>query len=219
MAPPAETEIAEPGLAAALLRSAALGAVLLAVALAVRQAAPGLLHDVRPSASGAALLVLGGGALTAVGAPRQAVAAAAGYGFGPALGVALALAAQMLGCAADVLAARTVARPWAERRAGPRWARFRAALRTHPFRMTLMLRLLPVGNNTLLNLAAGAAGLRGGAFFLATALGYVPQTLVFALLGAGVRLGRAEQLILAALLLVASAFLGVGLARRLRRDP
>ncbi|MEJ0045469.1 MAG: hypothetical protein WDN04_04530 [Rhodospirillales bacterium] len=90
--------------------------MLLAAGVALRHAGPRLLDDVRPTAAGAVLLVVAGGALTAAGLPRQAVAFAGGYAFGALAGGLLSLLAQMLGCVAGYVAARTLAGGWAARR-------------------------------------------------------------------------------------------------------
>jgi uncharacterized membrane protein YdjX (TVP38/TMEM64 family) len=170
--------------------------------------------SVRPSPMGAAMLIVTGALLTAVGVPRQAVAFAGGYGFGVAEGVALALTAQIIGCAADFWWARAVARDWAVRRLHGRMARLDRVLAARPFTATLTLRLLPVGNNTLLNLFAGASGLRPAPFLLASLAGYLPQTIIFALAGSGVQIGRGVKLGIAAALFAASAGLGAYLLRR-----
>ncbi|MBD0276042.1 MAG: VTT domain-containing protein, partial [Acetobacteraceae bacterium] len=83
-----------------------------------------------------------------------------------------------------------------------------------PFGSTLALRLLPVGNNLALNLLAGMAGIAPAPFLLASALGYAPQTAVFALLGKGVRVDGAWQVALAAGLLAGSVAIGLVLLRR-----
>ena len=77
-----------------------------------------------------------------------------------------------------------------------------------------MLRLLPVGNNVLLNVAAGVSGVSAGWFLVGSAIGYLPQTIVFALLGGGTRFDRRLELALAAGLFLASALVGLALYRR-----
>jgi uncharacterized membrane protein YdjX (TVP38/TMEM64 family) len=157
-----------------------------------------------------------GTAACAVGVPRQAVAFAGGTAFGAALGTALGLAAMLLGCAASFAWARLIARDSARARVRGRLARLEAFLAANTFHATLTLRLLPVGNNLALNLLAGAAGVPALPFLAGSALGYLPQTLVFALLGKGVRVDGAWQLALGAALLVASVALGFALWRRAR---
>jgi uncharacterized membrane protein YdjX (TVP38/TMEM64 family) len=186
---------------------------LVAAGFALRLAGTGILAA-RPTPSGALTLLGAGAALTAFGVPRQAVAFAAGYAFGAWRGGALAMVAQMLGCSADFWWARAVARDWAARRLRGRLARLDATLAARPFVATLTLRLLPVGNNLLLNLLGGVSGLRAAPFFAATVIGYVPQTVVFALAGSGVHVGRSVQLGAASGLFAVSAVLGGLLLRQ-----
>ena len=82
------------------------------------------------------------------------------------------------------------------------------------FSATLTLRLLPVGSNIALNLLAGVSGVAAAPFLAASVLGYVPQTVVFALLGGGVRVSEGAQVALAAGLMVFSVAFGVMLLRR-----
>lgn len=152
----------------------------------------------------------------AIGIPRQVVAYAAGLGFGLWQGVALALAAEVLGCAADFSWARLVARDWAARRIRGRLARLDAALARQPFTLTLVLRLLPVGSNIALNLLAGVSAVAAGPFLLASAVGYVPQTVVFTLLGTGVAVGEGTRVAVAIGLFAAATVLGLVLMRRTR---
>ncbi len=161
-----------------------------------------------------------GAAITAVGLPRQTIAFLGGYAFGAALGTALALAATLLGCVAAYCWARLLGREWAERRLAGRFGHrlrpLRDVLADSPFGATLALRLLPVGNNLALNTLAGMAGLRTLPFLAGSAVGYLPQTLVFALLGKGIRVEGAWQLGLSVVLLAASMALGFWLMRRHR---
>ena len=167
---------------------------------------------------GEAVFLAAGAVATAAGLPRQGVAFLGGYAFGVAEGIGLALGAQLAGCALSVGWARLVGRKWAERRLagryGARLRRLRDALAASPFGATLALRLLPVGNNLALNLLAGMAGIALPPFLAASALGYLPQTVVFALLGKGVRVDGAWQIGLAAVLLAVSVGIGFALLRR-----
>ncbi len=208
-----------------LIRPALLAAGLVLAGLSLRLAPraldPALLdHLILGHGPGGALLFAAAAAAAcSVGLPRQAAAFAGGYAFGITGGVLLALLAQVAGCLIDFGWARSVARPWAARRLRGRLARFDALLAAHPFRAILTLRLLPVGNNLLLNLLAGASGMNLLPFLLASALGYVPQTVVFALLGAGVGVSQYLQIGLGAALFITSMALGLVLLRAQRRVP
>lgn len=168
---------------------------------------------------GEALLVVGGALLSAAGLPRQVVAFAGGYAFGLKIGCVLALLAQILGCVLDFFWARAIARDWVQARLGGRLARLDARLSRHPFTASLTLRLLPVGNNVVLNLLAGISSVSASSFLLASAIGYIPQTLVFGLLGSGVQVSHGMQISLAIVLFLVSAGLGVLLMRRFRAAP
>jgi uncharacterized membrane protein YdjX (TVP38/TMEM64 family) len=215
LAQPAEVAAAPGASARNLFRGALLLGGLAAAGFALRFL--GLQNlAVERTPAGAAILVGAGALLTAVGVPRQAIAFAAGFAFGVPAGFALALTAQLGGCVADYAWARALARDWTARRLRGRMARLDRVLAARPFTTTLTLRLLPVGNNTLLNLFAGASGLRAAPFLLASLIGYMPQSLIFALAGSGVQLGRGVKLGVAAALFAASAALGGYLLRRSR---
>ena len=169
-----------------------------------------------PGEAGPATFVLVAAAACAIGIPRQVVAYAAALGFGTVPGCALALGAEILGCAANFLWARLIMRDWAARRLRGRLARLDQRLSRNPFTATLTLRLLPVGSNLLLNLVAGASAVATAPFLLASLVGYVPQTVVFALLGGGVRVGQSLQVALAAGLFGVASLLGLWLMRRSR---
>jgi uncharacterized membrane protein YdjX (TVP38/TMEM64 family) len=169
---------------------------------------------------GDAVFVLAGAALTAAGVPRQGIAFLAGYAFGAVEGTALAMAAQILGCAIAYAWARAIGRPWAEARLAGRFGHRLRPMRDvqlgSPCGATLALRLLPIGNTLAVNLLAGMAAVPPLAFLAASALGYVPQTVIFALLGKGVRVDGGWQLGLASVLFVVSVVIGLWLLRRHR---
>ncbi len=203
-------------------RPALLLAGLLAAGLALRLLpAGGIAGLLRHEADerGVIDLALVGAALCAVGLPRQVVCYACGYALGGWWGGAVALAAQVVGCVVDLGWARLVGRDWVRRRLAGRLARLDQVLAARPFASALMLRLLPVGNNLLLNLAAGVSSAAALPFVAGSALGYLPQTAVFALAGAGTQMGHANQVALAAALLGVAAALGWWLLRRLGGNP
>lgn len=164
------------------------------------------------------LLFLAMGALfTAVGLPRQVIAFLAGYAFGLASGTLLGALATLLGSLTTFLYARLFGRSVLRARLGKRAARFDRFIDEYPFSMTLLIRLLPVGSNVLTNLAAGISSARLVPFLAASFVGFLPQTLVFALVGSGINVAPALHLGTAALLFVGSGALGAWLYRRYRR--
>lgn len=155
--------------------------------------------------------------LIAIGLPRQIPAFAAGYAFGPVYGSIIALVAQVLACSLDFIWARAVGQSFVRRRFGARLASVDKTLSKHTFATTLTLRLMPVGNNLILNLAAGLSSVRLLPFLAASALGFVPQTVVFALFGHGSLPNHSHMLALGGAMFAASALLGVMLFLRSRR--
>jgi uncharacterized membrane protein YdjX (TVP38/TMEM64 family) len=167
-------------------------------------------------AAGYAIFVGIGALATALGFPRQVVAFLGGYAFGTLVGTELALVAAILGCAGTFLYARGFARPLLARRLAGRVRQFDEFVGLHPFQTTMIVRLLPVGSNFLTNLVAGVSRVRPLPFLAGSAVGYVPQTLAFALAGSGVAIAPVFELVLGAVLFVASALLGIALYRRHR---
>jgi uncharacterized membrane protein YdjX (TVP38/TMEM64 family) len=174
-------------------------------------------HTVRGKGiTGEALFLSMGALATALSVPRQVVAFLAGYAFGFVMGSVLALCAALMGCVLGFYYARWLGRSLIQRRFPQRIAQVDRFLGQHPFTMALVIRLLPVGNNALTNLLAGVSSVRFPPFLAGSALGYIPQTLVFALAGSGVHFDPMFRLSLATLLLLISGLLGGWLYRRHR---
>ena len=166
--------------------------------------------------NGALLFLLMGGLFTAIGLPRQIIAFLGGYAFSVGLGTLLGALAALLGCMLSFVYARFFGKGLLRARLGERAGRFDRFIHDHPFSMTVLIRLLPVGSNLLTNLAAGISSIRPVYFFSGTLLGYLPQTLVFALVGSGVHIAPMLKLTLAIVLFLVSMALGMYLYRRRR---
>ncbi|MCC6212599.1 MAG: TVP38/TMEM64 family protein [Burkholderiales bacterium] len=166
--------------------------------------------------SGELLFVVVGAFATALAVPRSVVSFLGGYAFGFVQGAALALLAETIGCAIAFVCARGFARRAVRERMGARVRRLDAFLAANPFSMTLLVRLLPVGNNFATNLAAGVSRVGALPFLLGTLAGYAPKTVVWALAGSGVEAGASLRVAIAALVLVGSGAIGVWLYRRYR---
>ncbi len=82
--------------------------------------------------------------------------------------------------------------------------------------MTLLIRFLPLGSNFLINLAAGVSRVPALPFISGSAIGYVPQMVVFALMGSGIGLDPELRISLSAVLFMLSGFLGIHLYRKHR---
>lgn len=159
----------------------------------------------------------------ALGVPRQVVAYAGGLAFGFWEGSCLGLLAMVMGCLANFVGSRFAARDrvqaWLDRGQGRQLQRFDRFLSANAFTATLTLRLLPVGSNLVTNVMAGVSGVRAVPFVIASALGYIPQTVVFALLGGGVLEGVWVNIALGIALFGVSSLLGLVLLRRSRGLP
>lgn len=174
-------------------------------------------REVRGKGLNGELLFIGIGALaTAVGFPRQIISFMGGYAFGFLWGTTLGLLATALGCLATFTYARLFGRAMVADRLGGRIAKVDAFVRGNPFTMTLLIRLLPVGSNVLTSLAAGMSSVAALPFLLGSAVGFIPQTAVFALVGSGVSVDPVWRIGLGAVLFVVSGALGVYLYRALR---
>ena len=174
-------------------------------------------RDVRgQGVAGELLFIAVGGLACGLAVPRHFVSFFGGYAFGVGLGTLLALVATELGCALTFFYARLVGRPFVQKRFGARVQRIDDFLAANPLSMTLLIRLLPIGNNFGTSLAAGVSRVPAWPFLLGSLLGYVPQTLVFALAGSGIETGAGLRLALAVLLFFVAAAIGIWLYRKYR---
>ena len=151
-----------------------------------------------------------------VGLPRQIVSFLGGYAFGFLAGTLLALAATALGCVVAFGYARLLGRAMVQHRFSARIRRIDDFLHDNPFSMTLLIRLLPAGSNLLTNLAAGVSSVRAVPFLAGSTIGFVPQTMIFALAGSGVSLDPAFRVGLAMALFVVAGAIGISLYRKHR---
>lgn len=166
--------------------------------------------------SGELLYLAVAGVATAIAVPRHIISFLGGYAFGVGLGTALALAATEIGCVLVFFYGRFVGRPLVSERIRARVRRIEDFLASNPFSMTLLIRLLPVGNNFATCLAAGVSRVPPRPFLLGSLVGYIPQTFVFALAGSGVELGAHLRIAVAALFFVVSGTIGIWLYRKYR---
>ena len=153
----------------------------------------------------------------AFGLPRQGPSLVGGWAFGVAGGTAAAVLASTLGAALAFGAARWLGRPRIARRFPDAVDRLDALVAGSAFAGTLALRLLPVGSNLATNLAAGIVRVDARTFLAASAIGYVPQSLAFALAGHGAGRGSGPALAAALLVLVGSLVWGERVRRARRR--
>ena len=166
--------------------------------------------------TGELLFVVAGALLISAGLSRQVVAFLGGYAFSFPAGTLLALVATVAGCITTFYYARLLCSSFVSRRYAGHIREVDNFIRENTFSMTLLFRLLPVGSNLMVNLAAGVSSVRGTPFFSGSLLGYIPQTLVFALIGSGTSVDQHWQVAVAVAMFIASAMLGIYLYRKHR---
>jgi uncharacterized membrane protein YdjX (TVP38/TMEM64 family) len=115
--------------------------------------------------------------------PATILQIGAGLAFGPPLGLAYVLAADVLGATAGFWLARG-ARPWLERRlSGAQRAQLDRLARRVTWRSMLLLRLLPGPAYPLVSFAAGYAPISFLSYTLSSFLGVVPSLALLVLAG------------------------------------
>mgnify|MGYP001545762117 FL=1 len=110
---------------------------------------------------------------------------AGGFLFGTVEGGSLVVGAATIGATILFLAAKTALAGLFRARLGPRVAKMEEGFRANAFNYLLVLRLVPVFPFLLVNLAAGLLGVRLSTYVLATFIGIIPATYVYAGLGSG----------------------------------
>ncbi|MGB5718386.1 MAG: VTT domain-containing protein [Gammaproteobacteria bacterium] len=168
--------------------------------------------------AGVLLFVLVCCLLGSVGLSRQVIAFLGGYAFGFSQGLVLSMLAVVGACIMTFHVARGLLRAWLLKRIPARVQRVDRFLHENTFTMALLVRLLPLGSNWMINVAAGVSSVKKLPFFLGSALGYLPQMLIFTLLGSGTRVDRFSQVAIAMALFVLAVVLGVVLYRNIGHD-
>ena len=167
---------------------------------------------------GIGLFLAVGAASMAVGVPRQVSAFLGGYAFGLVEGSALAIVAAMVAATGGFFYARYMGREWLARRfpKATRW--LDQFLSENTFAMVLALRLVPFSSNLATNLAVGVSGAPYPPFLAASVLGYLPQTLAFALLGQGISIDPVFKTLMVVGLIAVSSALGLHMWRKYKQQ-
>lgn len=122
--------------------------------------------------------------LTLIATPRNVLTTLGAALFGVGGGIALSWAAALLGAVVAFSIGRLLSRDGFERLTRGRLARVSAVLRDHGTGSVLAARLMPVVPFTGVNYGAGILGVRLAHFVLGTAVGIVPGTVAYAVVGA-----------------------------------
>jgi uncharacterized membrane protein YdjX (TVP38/TMEM64 family) len=130
---------------------------------------------------------------TAFSLPGAAVMTlAGGFLFGSILGTLFANVSATTGATLAFLAARYLLRDWVEGKFGNRIEPIQAGFAKNAFSYLMTLRLIPAFPFFLVNLVAGLTRVNLGTYILATSIGIIPGSFVFAF--AGRQLGSINSL-------------------------
>ncbi|MEG3768131.1 TVP38/TMEM64 family protein [Alteromonas sp. 14N.309.X.WAT.G.H12] len=156
--------------------------------------------------------------LLSLGLPRQLVAFMGGYAFGVAEGILYSTLAAIFSCAIVMTVSRYLARPVAMHFFKSRVSQLDSFLLQSPLLKSIIIRLLPVGNNLLTNVLAGLSNISYRGFLLGSAIGYIPQMAVFALMGKGILVDSELKLIISIGLFSLSSALSAYLYKQYRHQ-
>jgi len=132
---------------------------------------------------GLLLFTLVSGLAVGLGVPRLWVSAFAGALFGAVLGTIVGQLASMCGAIITFYIARLLLRSVLLRRMPDRLRVWYDRFNKHGFFWLFYIRLFPFANATVTNLVGGVSQVSLKTFLLATFLGYLPETIIFAVFG------------------------------------
>ena len=210
-----------------LARVAAVAAVFVAIAIALRQ--PYVrdqlfnVENLRARFQGTGwkdelTFVAASAVVNALGVPRLWVSAVAGTLYGAVMGSILALAASLIGTTVNFYVARYLLRGPIKRQLPKRLRRWYELFNHNGFEGTLYIRFFPGANATITNLIGGASKVKYSVFMLATIIGFIPLTIIFATFGSSAAKHSSLQLIVG-LALFAALVLATWLWKRSHRTP
>jgi uncharacterized membrane protein YdjX (TVP38/TMEM64 family) len=135
-------------------------------------------------AAGAAVFVLGYALLVLIPFPASVLTILGGVLFGLRAGIALVWAGAMLGALGGFVLGRLLGREAVDRLSRGRLAAADRTLAQHGFAAVLAVRLVPLFPFTVVNYAAGVAGVRLRDYAAGTALGMLPGAVAYVAVGA-----------------------------------
>ena len=115
-----------------------------------------------------------------------------GFLFGSVMGTVFVNVGATIGATLAFLAARYLLRDWVENKFGDRLGSIQAGFTKNAFNYLMTLRLIPAFPFFLVNLVSGLTRVNLGTYILATSLGIIPGSFVFAF--AGRQLGSINSL-------------------------
>lgn len=149
-----------------------------------------------------------------VGLPRQIAAFTCGYFLGWHLGFLIALLAAIIGCMITVNVAHFGLHTQVKQVFPEKSEWLHRFFKHDTFLKALIIRLIPAGSNFITNVIAGSVNVPIKAYLLGTFIGFIPQMLVFSLLGNGVQLGQMAQIWISIIMLFVALCLSAYLMKK-----
>lgn len=147
------------------------------------------------------VFLLGGSGLIALGAPRSMISALAGTVFGLFWGVVLAMAATLLGSAPVFALTKLLGRPLFGRSVDKQLKIVEGCTKTGGLLIVVLLRQLPL-TCMFVNILMGLTSIPMRVFIVGSVIGFLPETIIFALFGSSVHGNFVLRVSLASMLLV-----------------
>jgi len=145
---------------------------------------------------GGLAFVAAGGAVIALGVPRIWIAAVGGAVYGAVVGSILAIGAALIGATVLYYVGRRFLRDVVRRRVGGRLEVWRARFRANGFWWVLYGRLFPLSNSTAVSVLCGSCEVPYAKYAVASFIGFIPFTLIFAIFGSGGAKANSWQIVL-----------------------
>ncbi len=135
----------------------------------------------------AAALIFIGGPLTAVGFPRLVLSAVCGFLLGWCGGTIAGILGSFVGCVIGFYLARCLGRSVLLPIMPKNVRALEQKVISRAFYWSALLRVLPIGNNSVNNFIGGLSSVGPLMFFAGSLCGYIPYTVVLAGMGAGIK--------------------------------
>ncbi|WP_057829931.1 TVP38/TMEM64 family protein [Colwellia sp. TT2012] len=151
---------------------------------------------------------------TSIGLPRQIAALVAGINLGAFIGMIIATLAATLGCLITFTVARYLLSDSITRKYPSKLAKLSVFLGEQTFLKAIIIRILPLGSNFITNIIAGVSQVSMPAYVSGSFVGFIPQMIIFALAGSGIRLGAQNELMASAGLFIIALLLSAYLVKK-----
>lgn len=144
----------------------------------------------------ALVFVCAGGLAISIGVPRIWIAALGGAVYGALLGSVFAVLSALIGAAVVYQVGRFFLQEVVDRRVGGRLEVWKVRFRENGFWWVLYGRLFPFSNSTAKSLLCGSCNVPFGPYILASFVGFIPHTVIFAVFGSGGAKASMPQIVL-----------------------